>query len=141
MFEEAQSELEEIDPSCRQLPELLAARIPLYRALEKWDLMAIVAKKLTEWRSEEPANFIDWAYAARQVESIHQAHAILTRAAGLHPTDATIQFNLACCESQLGNLDPAKTYLKRAIEIEAKFSLMALEEVDLEPLWDSLAAD
>lgn len=141
MFAEAQSELEEIDPFCRDLPEVLAARIPLYRALEKWDVMAIVAQKLTEWRPEEPGNFIDWAYAARRRESIHQAHAILTRAAGLHPTDATIQFNLACCESQLGNLDPAKTYLKRAIEIEARFSLMALEEADLEPLWDSLAVD
>lgn len=123
MFAEAQAELEEIDPFCRDLPEVLAARIPFYRALEKWDLMAIVAKKLTEWRPEEPGNFIDWAYAARRGESIHRAHAILTRAAGLHPTDAAIQFNLACCESQLGNLDPAKTYLKRAIEIEAKYRL------------------
>lgn len=141
MFEEAQAELEEIDPFCRDLPELLAARIPFYRALEKWDLLAVVAKKLTEWRPEEPGNFVDWAYAARRGESIQQAHAILTRAAGLHPTDATIQFNLACCEAQLGNLDPAKTYLKRAIEIEARFRLMALEEADLEPLWGSLAVD
>jgi tetratricopeptide (TPR) repeat protein len=141
MFEEAQSELEKIDPSCRDLPELLAARVPFYRTLEKWDLMAIVAKKLTEWNPEEPGNFIDWAYAVRRSESIHQAHAILTRAAGLHPTDATIQFNLACCESQFGNLDLAKTYLKRAIEIEAKFSLIALQDVDLEPLWGSLDTD
>ena len=80
MFEEAQAELEEIDPFCRHLPEVLAARIPLYRALEKWDLMAIVAKKLTEWSPEEPGNFVDWAYATRRAESIHLAHAILMRA-------------------------------------------------------------
>jgi Flp pilus assembly protein TadD len=119
----------------------LAARIPVYRALEKWDVMAIVAKKLAEWRPEEPRNFIDWAYAARRGESIHQAHAILTRAAGLHPSDATIQFNLACYEAQLGNLDPAKTCLRRAIEIEGKFRVIALEDPDLEPLRASLAAD
>jgi tetratricopeptide (TPR) repeat protein len=141
MFDDAQSELERVDPSCRDLPELLAARIPVYRALEKWDVMAIVAKKLAEWRPEEPRNFIDWAYAARRGESIHQAHAILTRAAGLHPSDATIQFNLACYEAQLGNLDPAKTCLRRAIEIEGKFRVIALEDPDLEPLRASLAAD
>ena len=141
LFEEAQAELEQIDPSCRDLPDLLATRIPYYQALEKWDLMAIVAKKLTEWRPETPENFIDWAYAARRGESIHQAHAILTRAASLHPTNATIQFNLACCEAQLGNLDPAKTCLRRAIEIEGKFRVMALEDPDLEPLRASLAAD
>src|ERR1044071_2602281 len=103
--------------------------------------MAVVAEKLTEWRPETPENFIDWAYAARRGESIHQAHAILTRAASLHPTNATIQFNLACCEAQLGNLEPAKACLRRAIEIEEKFRVMALEDPDLEPLRASLAAD
>jgi len=117
MFEEAQAELERIDPSCRDLPELLAARIPVYRALEKWDVMAIVAKKLSEWRPDEPRNFIDWAYAARRGESIHQAHAILMRAAGLHPSDATIQFNLACYEAELRNLDGSENLSKANAEI------------------------
>ena len=106
---------------------------------EKWDLMAIVARKLTEWNPEEPGNFVDWADAIWRTESIHAAHAILTRAASLHPTDPTIQFNLACYEAQMGNLDRAKTHLKRATEIDAKFRLMALKEPDLEPLWSSLA--
>ena len=105
MFDEAQAEMEKIDPFCRLLPELLAARIPLYRVSERWDLMAIVAKKLTEWNPEEPGNFVDWADATRRTESIHAAHAILTRAASLHPTDPTIQFYLACYEAQMGSLD------------------------------------
>ena len=52
-----------------------------------------------------------------------------------------IQFNLACYESQLGNLERAKAHLTRATEIDAKFRLMALEDPDLEPLWASLATD
>ena len=40
------------------------------------------------------------AFATRRVESIPAAHAILKRAASLHPTDSTIQFNLACYEAQ-----------------------------------------
>ena len=139
MFDEAQAELEKIDPFCRDLPDLLAARIPHYRALEKWDLMAIVAKKLTEWLPEMPENFIDWAYATRRAESIDAAHAILTRAASLHPTDPTIQFYLGCHEVQMGHLDQAKAHLKRAAEVDVKFKLMALKEPDLELLWSSLA--
>jgi tetratricopeptide (TPR) repeat protein len=129
MFQEAQAELEEIDPFCRHLPEVLAARIPVYRALGKWDLMAIVAKQLTEWNPDEPENFIDWAYATRQAESIHMAHAILSRGAQLHPDDGLIQFNLACYESQLGNPDKAKAHLKRATAIDRKFRMMALEDL------------
>jgi hypothetical protein len=40
---------------------------------------------------EVPGNFIDWAYATRRAESIHGAHAIPTRAAGL--TRSTGRFN------------------------------------------------
>jgi tetratricopeptide (TPR) repeat protein len=139
MFDEAQAELEKVDPFCRHLPELLSARIPHYREFKKWGLMAIVAKKLTEWIPEMPGNFIDWAYATRRADSIHAAHAVLTQAACLHPNDPTIQFNLACHEAQMGNLDRAKTHLKRATEIDAKFRLIALKDRDLEPLWPSLA--
>lgn len=58
MFEEANDELEEIDSFCRHLPEVLMARVAIYGALEKWELMAIVAKKLVEWNPSEPGNFI-----------------------------------------------------------------------------------
>jgi hypothetical protein len=53
--------------------------------------------------------------ATRRTESIHAAQAILTRATGLHPTDAMIQFNLACYEAQMGSLGQAKAHLKVAI--------------------------
>ena len=141
MFEEANAELEEIDPFCRHLPEVLVARLAIYHGLKKWELLAVVAKKLAEWNPKEPGFFVELAYATRRAESIHAAHAILTRAAGLHPTDATIQFNLACYEAQMGSLDRAKAHLKRATEIDAKFRLMALDDPDLEPLWASLATD
>jgi len=137
MFEEANAELEEIDPFCRHLPEVLLARLAIYHGLKKWDLLAVVAKRLTAWNPKEPGFFVELAYATRRAESIHAAHAILTRAASLHPTDPTIQFNIACYEAQMGSLDRAKAHLKRATEIDAKFKLMALEDPDLEPVWAS----
>jgi len=94
----------------------------------------VVAKKLVDWNSKEPGFFVELFYATRRSESIHAAHAILTRAAGLHPSDPTTQFNLACYEAQLGRLEAAKAHLKRATELDAKFRLMALEDSDLEAL-------
>jgi tetratricopeptide (TPR) repeat protein len=91
------------------------------------DLLAVVAKKLVEWNPNEPGFVVELAYATRRAESIHAAHAILTRAASLHPTDPTIQFNLACYEAQMGSLNRTKAHLKRATEIDTKFRLMALE--------------
>jgi tetratricopeptide (TPR) repeat protein len=121
------------------LPEVPLARLAIYHGLKKWELPAGVAKKLAEWNPKEPGFFIELAYATRRAESIHAAYAILTRAAGLHPNDGTIRFNLACYEAQIGSLYPAKAHLKRATEFEEKFRLMALEDPDLEPLLASLA--
>jgi hypothetical protein len=90
MFEEANAELEEIDPFCPHLPEVLLARLAIYHGLKKWELLAVVAKNLVDWNPKEPRFFVELAYATRRAESIHAAHAILTRAASLHPTDATI---------------------------------------------------
>ena len=39
------------------------------------------------------------------------------------------------------SLDRAKAHLKRATKIDAKFRWMALRDLDLEPLWASLATD
>jgi tetratricopeptide (TPR) repeat protein len=141
MFEEANAELEEIDPFCRHLPEVLLARLAIYHGLKKWELLAVVAKKLAEWNPNEPGFFVELAYATKRAESIHAAHTILTRAVGLHPTDPTVHFNLARYEAQMGSLDRAKAHLKRATEIDAKFRLMAMEDPDLEPLWASMSAE
>jgi tetratricopeptide (TPR) repeat protein len=141
MFDEAQAELEKIDPHSRLLRELLTARLPLYRALEKWDVMERVARKLTEWNPEDPRNFVHWAYAAGRGKSIGAARAILKRAAKLHPADATIQFNLACYEAQMGHPDRAKAHLKRAAEIDPDFGLIALGNPDLESIWSSWSAE
>lgn len=139
MFEEANAELEEIDPLCRYLPEVLSARVAIYRNLKKWDLMAAVSRKLLEWNSSDARHFVEWAYAARRAESLHIAHAILTRAEELFPLDGAVQFNLACYEAQMGNISRAKVHLKRATDSDTSLGLLAMTDPDLEPLWSSLS--
>ena len=53
MFPDANEELENIGPDVRHIPEVLAVRVEIYRALEKWELMQTVAKRLTEIDPED----------------------------------------------------------------------------------------
>ena len=135
MFEEANAELEEIDTLCRSVPEILITRVFIYHGLQRWDLMAVVAGPLAQWNLDEAGYFINLAYAKRRAEGLHLAHAVLKRAAELHPENGTVQFNLACHEAQLGNLGLAKAHLSQATKIDQKFSLMVVDDPDLEPLW------
>ena len=68
-----------------------------------------------------------------------KAKVVLDEAAKLFPDDSMIQYNLACYCAQLGQLDAAQGYLDKSYELgDAKqIKLMALDDEDLKPLWES----
>ncbi len=80
------------------------------------------------------------AYAIRRANSIQAAKDILLKAEPRFPKEAVIKYNLACYSCQLGDLEAAKNYLKRAFNIDLRWRLQALEDEDLKALWDSLQA-
>ena len=72
------------------------------------------------------------------MDSIDAARLILVNAVERLPNVAIFHYNLACYESRLGNLEEAKLRLKRAFELEPRYRMMALEDEDLEGLWESM---
>jgi len=108
MYLDADAALDDIDPFCRHLPEVLAVRLTIYQALEKWELMEVMAKKLAEYEPENPLWWLSWATATRRAESLEKAKAVLLEALEHHDDVAVVHFNLACYECQLGDLEAAK---------------------------------
>jgi tetratricopeptide (TPR) repeat protein len=78
------------------------------------------------------------ACATRRADSIHAAKEILLNAEPKFPKEAIIKYNLACYCCQLGEIENAKNYLKKAFEIDSSWRLNALNDEDLKPMWDSL---
>ena len=138
MYLDADGELEKIDPLNRAAPEVLAVRLEIYRGLEKWELMAQIAKKLADFQADQIQWIVSAAYAIRRAESIEAAREILLNAHPRFPGEAIIPYNLACYQAQLGDLRSAKDYLAQAFQINAKWRLAALDDVDLQPLWETL---
>jgi tetratricopeptide (TPR) repeat protein len=137
MFLDANAELEQIEAASRHLPEVLEIRVRVYSALEKWDLMLTMARRLALEQPDDPQWRVLWAYAARYGESIEAGRIILVNAVTDQPDAAVLHFNLAGYECQLRNLQEAKERLRRAFELDEKYRLLALEDQDLEPLWES----
>jgi hypothetical protein len=50
-----------------------------------------------------------------------------------------IAFNLACYASVAGRMEEAKARLKRAIELDKQFQKLAIDDEDMQPLWDWIA--
>jgi predicted Zn-dependent protease len=138
MLQEANTELENIDLFLRAAPEILALRIEIYRGSQKRELMAELAKRLIESQPDNPEWPVSLAYATRRAISIEAAKEILLNAEAKFPREAVINYNLACYECQLGNVESAKNYLKQAFKIDSHWRIAALEDADLERLWDSV---
>jgi len=139
MFADANSELERINPSCRAAPEVLAVRVAIYHGLQKWELMAEIAKRLADFRPDDVQWTISLAYATRRADSINAAKQILLNAEPKFPNEAIIKYNLTCYFCQTADMQNAKNYLEKAFEIDSSWRLKALDDEDLKPLWDSLA--
>ena len=139
MHSDANEELEQIDATCRQLPEVLSVRLAVYQTAKNWELAVVVAKQLAAYDPRNPHWPLALSYATRRTESLDAAKLILLEAAAKHPDEPIIQYNLARYECQLGNLDAAKDHLKRATKLQPQCAAMALNDPDLEPLWQMIA--
>ena len=135
MFDEAERTLEEIDAEDKHRKEVRSARVDLYMAMQKWDLVAEVARSLVDTEPENAAWWINLAYATRRAESIDKAQAFLLQARKLHPNNAIIVLNLACYACVTGHIEQAKTHLKHAIALDSNIRGLALRDEDLQTLW------
>jgi len=56
------------------------------------------------------------------------------------PEEPIIAYNLACYACQMGNMDHCRHWLQRALKLLGKdqFKKMALNDTDLQPLWDEI---
>ena len=138
MFLEANDALENVDPFNRAAPEILALRVEIYRHLEKWELMAEIARRLAEFQPNEVHWRVSCAYAMRRFQSIEAAREILLVAKSQFPREAIVNYNLGCYASVMGNLPLAKEYLRKCFEVDPDWRLQALDDEDLKPLWNSL---
>lgn len=139
---EAVAELDQISPARQRHPDVLEARWALLAQASQWEDALAAARELL---AEAPARSSAWlhhAYALRRAKDggLQKAWGALLPAATKFPKEPIIAFNLACYACQLGQLDEARGWLKRAMKIgeRDRIKLMALVDEDLEPLWKEI---
>jgi len=137
MFLDATNEIESLPPEHKISSAVLCVRMEIYRAAKQWKLSEVVARELWKRHSDDPIHWNNLAWAVRRSDSIDSANSILLDAEKKFPDDAMTHFNLGCYACQLGDLEAAKIRVGRAIELDSSFKILALDDEDLEPLWDS----
>jgi tetratricopeptide (TPR) repeat protein len=139
---EAQAELAQISPAQQEHPDVLEVRWVVSAAQKHWEEGLQVAQALVRRAPKRSSGWLHQAYALRRVPagSVQKAWDALLPAFDKFPKEATIPFNLSCYACQLRQLDAARDWLKRAVAVGGKDKIkqMALNDSDLEPLWDEI---
>ena len=139
---EASEELERITPQMRAHPFVLEVRWQIYAKAKKWDYAVEVARGLTNMLPDHPNCWIHLAFSLHELNRTREAKEVLLPIVDKFPEEFLIRYNLACYECQLGNQNEAFQWLQLAIDMAGKADVrsMALNDLDLEPMWAGIEA-
>jgi hypothetical protein len=139
---EARVELDRIAPEHQAHPDVLEARWLVCAQGKQWDQGLVAARTLVEVAPERASGWLHRAYALRRAAGggLQQAWDALLPAHDKFPREVTIAYNLSCYACQMNQLDTARVWLRRAMEIGEKEPVkeMALSDPDLEVLWQEI---
>jgi len=139
---EAKAELDQVSAAQQEHPDVLEVRWSFAAQEGRWEDGLQFAQTLLRRAPDECNGWLHQAYALRRAPGggLQKAWDALLPAAEKFPKEPIIPFNLACYACQMGDLEKARQWLKRAERIGGKQKIrkMALGDSDLEPLWDEI---
>jgi len=139
---EAKTELAQIGPAFQMHPDVLEVRWLICAEEKKWDEGLQVARALLHSAPDRASGWLHQAYAMRRATNggLRQAWEVLLPAFERFPRVELIAYNLSCYACQMGELEAARVWLKRALGLGNKDRVRqrALEDPDMEPLWNEI---
>jgi predicted Zn-dependent protease len=138
-LDEALKELECIPPELQVHADVLEVRFAICAKARKWVLCMEIAAAMLDLAPERPTTWINSASTLHELKQTQDAWDALATVQDRFPDVPTIPYNLARYACQLGRLDDSRTLLMRAVKIGGgDYKRMALEDGDLQPLWDEI---
>lgn len=139
---EAKAELEHISSPLQLHPDVLEVRWLICAEEQQWTEGLQVARALLHNAPDRASGWLHQAYALRRVHDggIQKAWDALLPAFDKFPRTEIIAYNLSCYACQMNEMDTARLWLKRAISIgnKERVKQRALEDADLQPLWNEI---
>jgi len=139
---EARIELEKVSPSFRGHTEVLKVQWGICAAEKRWEAALEAAGRLVDLEPDDPLGWVHRSYSLHELKRTQEARDHLLRVVEKFPISATMRYNLACYECQLGNLPEARKWLEKAFRMgnRDQMKLAALADLDLKPLWQEIRA-
>ncbi len=136
LFDEAWDALDQLADETQQEPVVVELRAMIRMGEERWDEALELAETLCETSPEHHTAFIHAAYCLHELGKTEEARNKLQDGPPALQKDPLYFYNLACYETQLGQTDAARNWLKRACKLDRSLEKQARSDSDLQPLWE-----
>jgi len=135
MLDEAERELEEFPEELKDHALVWLARLELVMELKQWEEGIELGKSLCKRWPHELEFWFKTAYCQHELKQTVEAKSTLLDAPESIRETALYYYNLACYETQLGDLTAGRQLLEKSCSLDKRFRQDAQSDPDLQPLW------
>jgi predicted Zn-dependent protease len=133
---EAEQELQKLSTAVAAHPDVLRVKYRFHQLSKQWEPAAETAQILCRVVPGTPLGWINLAYALHELKRTREAYQVLLPVVDRFPEEYVIRYNLACYCCQMGNLEEARVWLKKAIALGGPETIkqMGLSDPDLQSM-------
>jgi tetratricopeptide (TPR) repeat protein len=139
---EAEADLNRISAQQQCHPDVLEVRWIILGQTKRWESALEISRTLLKLAPHRSSGWLHHAYSLRRAtkDGLKLAWDALLPAIEKFPREATIPYNLSCYACQMHQFEAARAWLSRALKIgdKEKIKQMALDDSDLQPLWEEI---
>ena len=134
MLGDALAEVDTLDESMRERPEVLEMRTLILMRASRWPEALETARALCSTAPENGAGWVHTAFCLHEMGDSALARDTMLAAPPALRAEPVYYYNLACYECALGHIEPACAHLLRSFAMDKKYREFARQDPDLEPL-------
>lgn len=135
--EDALSEIEKIDQSEKDLPEVLISRNRVLLHMKRWDEAVALAERGSKQHPDQLEFIVQQAFAFRRIGRGDDAVDLILNAPELIKKTGILHYNLACYEARMGDPVIARLCINAASSFNSEVLKHAKDDPDLRALYDT----
>jgi predicted Zn-dependent protease len=139
-WNEALQEIGQITDEFRHHFDVLESRYQLHILTNNWPLAEQTARTISELFPNDLFGWLNLALVMNELGRAHEARDLLLSVVDRFPNQYIVPYQIACYCCQAGCREEAKTWLSRAFALtdDKEVKTMALEDRELQPLWENI---
>lgn len=131
MTRQSIAELNEIEPSHQNRPEVLQLRLHHLMRGQRWSSALRISQKLCRAAPDCSAGFLHAGFCLHELGKTAEAKKLLLKGPAALLKEPIYYYNMGCYEALLGNVKDARINLETSFRMDSSFRELAKKDPDL----------